>query len=333
MTRNLLCSNWYLRPAPRGTEQHMPRPSHVVIAALTGSIASSASAQPLSDDFESYDVGSLPGTPWQDISTRIDNPTIPAPTASVINTTGADGSPTRAVQIVDERGTSSGIFADIQPADHHVFRMDVRIDQFSDVQGAWPGGIGLLQDENAADFNGDPQAVLYAWQDRRWHLFIKNSPAGAPNSSFDLLLAGLPRINVGRWYTLELEVDTQAGAFNASVFNGGNRRTHRRRLARLYELGPGVRPIRRDLCVRRRHRRRRIVRRRQHLRQSDVHPRVIDRNFRRSVGGYGRGQKAIKYEPDFTPRATRRACVSWSSHRCEAALPVRSLPSPRRGHR
>lgn len=179
------------------------------------------SAQSFSDDFESYDVGSLPGTTWLDISTRIDNPTVPAPSALVVDTTGPDGSSTKAVRIVDAIGTSSGVLAEIARADRHVMRMDVRIDQFSDASGTWPGGIGFLQDEGAADFNGDPQAVLYAWQDRRWHLFIKNGPAGSP-SGIDMLITGAPRIRPGLWYTLKLEVDTLTGEFDASVFNAAS---------------------------------------------------------------------------------------------------------------
>jgi hypothetical protein len=175
-------------------------------------------AQPIADDFENYDIGGLPGSPWQDIATRIDNPTVPSPSAFVLDTSGPGGAPTRAIQIVDAIGTSSGVLAEVRPADRHVFRMDVRIDQFSDAQGTWPGGIGLLQDEGAADFNGDPQAVLYAWQDRRWHLFVKNGPAGS-QTGMDILISGVPRINPGTWYTLQLEVDSQTGTFDASVFN------------------------------------------------------------------------------------------------------------------
>lgn len=181
----------------------------------------SVSAQSFDDDFESYDVGELPGAPWLDISTRIDNPTVPSPSALVVDTTGPDGSPTKAVQIVDEIGTSSGVLSEIAHADRHVMRMDVRIDQFSDASGAWPGGIGFLQDEGAADFNGDPQAVLYAWQDRRWHLFIKNAPASS-TSGIDMLITGAPRIRPGTWYTLELKVDTQIGEFDASVFDAAS---------------------------------------------------------------------------------------------------------------
>lgn len=184
-------------------------------------LAHTAFAQPLSDDFESYAPGGLPGAPWQDITARIDSPTVPSPTAFVFDTTGPDGLSTRAVQIVDAIGTSSGILTEIEPTTSHTLRMDVRIDQFSDAQGAWPGGIGLLQDEGAADFNGDPQAVIYAWQDRRWHLFVKNGPAGT-QTGFDVFITGAPRINPGTWYTLQLDADTTTGVFNASVFDAAS---------------------------------------------------------------------------------------------------------------
>lgn len=202
-------------------EVGVQRSSFVLVVGFSLLVSLPAMSQPLVDDFESYSLGDLPGAPWQDITSRLDSPTVPSPTAFVLDTTGPDGLPTKAVQIVDAIGTSSGIVSEIQPATTHSLRMDVRIDQFSDAQGAWPGGIGLLQDEGAADFNGDPQAVIYAWQDQRWHMFVKNGPAGT-QTGIDVVISGVPRITLGSWYSLQLDADTTSGVFNASVFDAAS---------------------------------------------------------------------------------------------------------------
>ncbi|MFT5423955.1 MAG: hypothetical protein ACI89L_001747 [Phycisphaerales bacterium] len=189
-----------------------------LITLCLGSLALPALGQAFTDDFEGYDTGQLPGSPWVDVNTRIDNPTVASPSARVVNTTGPDGEPTRAVRTAREFGTSSGILREINPAESHSLTMDVRIDRFTDAPGInWPGGIGFLQDLGAEDLNQDPQAILYAYSDQRWHLFIKNG--GANGTGIDLLLNATPTIQLAKWYTLQVDANTETGAFSATVYD------------------------------------------------------------------------------------------------------------------
>lgn len=189
-----------------------------LIVLCLGSLALPASGQAFTDDFESYEPGGLPGGGWLDINTRIDNPTIETPTAAVRASTGAQGEATQIVRVAREFGSSSGILREINPATSHSLTMDVRIDRFTDAPGVnWPGGIGFLQDLGAEDFNQDPQAILYAFSDQRWHLFIKNG--GVDGTGIDLLLDTTPTIQLAKWYTLRVDANTQTGAFSATVFD------------------------------------------------------------------------------------------------------------------
>lgn len=192
------------------------------VIAIAGATTGHAAGQIYFENFESYELGQSPGGGWQSTNARIDNPTTPSPNAVVIDTIGADGRPTQAIQVVDAIGTSSGIVRDVKPVDFQQFQMDVRIDQFSNASGSWPGGIGFLKDEGADDFNRDPQAVLYAWEDRRWHLFIKNSDS-SQDEAVDIVIPGLPPIELGRWYTLYLDANSETGRFTAAVYDGATR--------------------------------------------------------------------------------------------------------------
>lgn len=174
-------------------------------------------AQPLSDGFESYPAGDLPGGRWRDIWERLDEPTVPPPTAVVIETTGADGTATRAVRNVDALGTSTGVYAAVEPTKNHSLTLDVRVDQFSDAQVSWPIAVGYLQDLGASDFNNDPQAVVYTWKDRKWHLFVKNN-SQVPGGIDVRIPAGA--VVEGAWYRVRLDADTETGAFYAAVFDG-----------------------------------------------------------------------------------------------------------------
>lgn len=190
------------------------------LAALLGAAAGSAANNVYYESFESYQLGAVPGGGWTDTNARIDDPRTPSPNAVVIDTIGANGQATKAVQIVDSIGTSSGIIREVAPTHFQQLQMDVRIDQFSDANRTWPGGIGLIKDMGADDLNKDPQAVLYAWEDRQWHFFVKNGDADTPGQAIDFVIPGLAPIELGRWYTLYVDADSNTGRFTAAVYDG-----------------------------------------------------------------------------------------------------------------
>ncbi len=174
-----------------------------------------ASATIISETFETYTPGTLPGGAWRDIAGSITNPTVPSPTGSVIETAGADGAGTRAFQISRLRGTSQGIIADIEVADMHRLEADVRIDAHPTpvFYGDWNASIGFIQDRGIApDINENPQGVVYVY-DGRWRFFGATVFGG---NAIDVLLSDAPVV-AGEWYHVRLDADTTDGSFDVLI--------------------------------------------------------------------------------------------------------------------
>ncbi|MEM9661603.1 MAG: hypothetical protein AAF937_04765 [Planctomycetota bacterium] len=168
----------------------------------------------LEDPFEAYGVGSLPGGPWGDVSSRIVSPTVASPTAAVIETTDAFGLPTRAIQTVDSIGTSSGVLSGFSPVNASRVTADVRIDQFTNVRrgATWSAAVGFLQDTGSDDFNTGPQAVVYAAVGApEYRVFVKND-----GNSFDFAIPGAA-VTLDSWVTIDIAMDAAAGSVVASV--------------------------------------------------------------------------------------------------------------------
>lgn len=168
----------------------------------------------LEDDFEGYTPDALPGGPWVDVTTRIDNPTVPSPSATVINTTDPFGNPTQALQTVDAIGTSSGILSEFTPVRSSMLSADLRIDQFTDVRrgATWSAAVGFLQDSLVDDLNSGPQAVIYASIGApTFRVFVLND-----GNAFDFEIPG-STVELGTWVSVELSLDSLAGTLDASV--------------------------------------------------------------------------------------------------------------------
>lgn len=170
-------------------------------------------------DFETDAPGALPGTPWRDVVELVGKPNVPSPTAVVIDTLDPWGEPTRAVQTVESVGTSQGIWfpADLGP--NPDLRVRVRIDQFGSAdQVTWPMAVGFTANVSEGDLNNEPQAVVYAYNDARWYIFIL--PGGglpAVNGMFQA-----PPIELGQWYRIRLQADLATGAFTVRIRNAQN---------------------------------------------------------------------------------------------------------------
>jgi hypothetical protein len=181
-----------------------------------GCLSAVAAGSPLlSDDFEAQALGAFPGDPWRDVSEMIASPTLPPNTGSVIETTGADGTLTRAYQIDTGTGTSTGLLADVGTRRVHSISADMRIDQLparNNLQ-VWTSALGLFQESAAADLNFGPQAVVYASRGR-WYCYIANG-LGSSNSLNTLLSSDAVR--EGLWYGVSLTADTLTGSFHVTV--------------------------------------------------------------------------------------------------------------------
>lgn len=178
--------------------------------------SSGGESESFGESFEDVLVGGQPGAPWLDIVERIDDPSVPSPTAAVIDTIGADGEPTQALQLQDAIGTSQGIFAEIDPAAHHHVTANIRIDQYTDaVDGmSWPIAVGLAQSGVGGDPSDDPHALVSVLTDGSWHLRILNGPSGDPELDMTLLF---PEVQLDRWYQVSLEAETATGSFRVEL--------------------------------------------------------------------------------------------------------------------
>jgi hypothetical protein len=177
-------------------------------------VASTVHAGIISDDFESYEVGSFPGGQWHDIFGRSVGSSAEAPTMSIIETTDAHGNATRAAQTHREGGTN-GLYADIDDSSIHNLSMDVRIDAMPTANTGWPVGVGYSRYSGEGDVNANPHAVIYAWAGRVWNLFIK---PGEGRDPVDLRITG-SNFTVGTWYNVSLNVNSETGEFQAEIHN------------------------------------------------------------------------------------------------------------------
>ena len=196
----------------------MPMRTHRFALVGLVTLAQNAAAQPvlLDDDFESYQAGSLPDGPWSDVTSRIDAPTVPSPSATVIDTTDAFGNPTRALQTVDAIGTSSGVLAEFAPVAASRLSVDVRIDQFTNVRSGatWSIAVGYLQDSAVDDLNLGPQAVVYAAIGApTYRVFVFND-----GIAYDFAIPGAT-ITLGSWVNIDLAIDSAIGSLEASVID------------------------------------------------------------------------------------------------------------------
>jgi hypothetical protein len=173
-----------------------------------------ASAGPITDDFESYAVGSFPSATWLDMSIAT-NPPLPAPTGSVIQTNGRDGLPTRAFQVSLTSGSSQGLIAEIAPGRHHMVSADMRVDVHQPTPrfGNWEAAIGFFNDRGTpADINTEPQAVVYVYQQRWWFYAVSNPS----RSSYNVQLSDVP-VAAGDWFGVSFAIDALTGDAHVSI--------------------------------------------------------------------------------------------------------------------
>lgn len=174
----------------------------------------SAAGDIFSDDFESYPANSFPGGNWQDIDSRVVDNQTPGPTMNVIDTFDAFGNPTRAIQSSRVSGTN-GVFADIESSRFHSMSVDMRIDSTPQTN-SWPMAVGFTQQTAAGqDINRQSQAVVYAWSNRRFFLFVSQEFGGP---AANLVLPGFT-FSEDTWYTVSLTTDTELGSFSASILD------------------------------------------------------------------------------------------------------------------
>ena len=172
----------------------------------------------ITDNFQSYPVGSFPAPQWSDVGAVLPEPPVaPLPSATVITTTDAFGNTTQALSTIGALAASKGIFAPIPVSLTYSLAADVRVDRYSDHSDSttsdWAMQLTFAQ-VGIRNFATTPQAGIYASSlTQGWRLFLISSNGGAASADTDLGGAA----SVGTWYRLELTLDVNTGAFHSRV--------------------------------------------------------------------------------------------------------------------
>jgi hypothetical protein len=180
----------------------------VVLLAWVG-----ASAGTISDNFESYALGTFPSPTWLDAGVPFADPRTPIPSATVVATTDAFGHPTQALQIANAVSYSRGIYAPVAISTQYSLAADIRVDQYSDhpanTVSDWAMQLTFAQ-AGAGNFAFIPQAGIYASSlTGRWRLFSQ----GAVFADIDL---GVPA-SIGTWYYVQLSFDVGTATFHSVI--------------------------------------------------------------------------------------------------------------------
>ena len=183
-----------------------------VVAFLVG--VPSASAGAIIDDFEGQILGAFPSG-WLDVGAVDPGSTSPDPSAIVVSTTDAFGSPTQALSISEAFAASSGIYQVIPNNSFVEISVDVRVDRFSSPSvtntADWPIDITLSQRRGTTDFAGVPSMGVYAASaSGTWNSFIVTD-----NLSY-IPDFGVP-VDLGTWYRVELGLNTMDGIMSTVI--------------------------------------------------------------------------------------------------------------------
>jgi hypothetical protein len=191
----------------------------VILAALAvcSAISGNSAQAVVTDNFESYTVGTFPSPLWQDVGTVLPDPPIPPiPSAFVTATTDAFGAPTQALSTVGDLASAKGIYTPVPVSSSYALGADVRVDRYSD-NPAFPTSDWAMQltfaQVGVSGFAGTPQAGIYASSlTEGWRLFLISSNGG-PFADIDLLAPA----NLSTWYHLDLNLDATTGTFHSVI--------------------------------------------------------------------------------------------------------------------
>jgi hypothetical protein len=179
-------------------------------------LAGVAIAAPISDNFQSYALGSFPSPTWLDAGAVVADPRTPVPSAFVVATTDAFGNPTQALAIANAVSFSRGIYASVPVSSAYTLTADIRVDQYSDHPGAtaedWAMQLTFAQ-AGVDNFAFTPQAGIYASSfTGGWRLFVIPAASG-PGVDLDL---GVPA-TVGTWYNVHLDLLVGTATFHSVI--------------------------------------------------------------------------------------------------------------------
>lgn len=185
----------------------------LVVLALGLLVVTPAFATGISDNFESYTVGTFPSPTWNDVGTVFTAPGQTLPSAFVVNTTDAFGNATQALGLRDEVDPSRGIYATVNVSSFYSLAADIRVDRYSvnsdGTASDWAMQLTFAE-AGLDNFAYTTQAGIYASSlTNGWRLFV----IGGPGADIDL---GVPA-TVGTWYHVQLDFDSTTNTFHSVI--------------------------------------------------------------------------------------------------------------------
>ena len=189
----------------------------VLLGIAVATLSTPAIAQ-VSDDFESYAIGTLPSPKWYDAGAVLPGyRTPPFPSAYVFGTTDKHGNATQAVTTVGDLSQSKGIYAPVPISNHYSLFADVRVDRYSDHPTSPPEDWAMQLTfgiNGVCNWSCTPQAGIYASSlTGRWRLYTLTATVV---DDFDLGILATP----GIWYTVAQALDVNNGIFHSQIWDG-----------------------------------------------------------------------------------------------------------------
>jgi hypothetical protein len=186
----------------------------MVVLALGLLVVTPAFATGISDNFESYTLGTFPSPTWLDAGTVLPPTGQTFPSASVVSTTDAFGNATQALGLRDEVDPSRGIYANVPVSAMYSLTADIRVDRYSDMPDSTADDWAMqltFAEAGVDNFAYTPQAGIYASsQTGGWRFFLIGNTTSA---DIDL---GQKAI-IGTWYTVQLNFDVANSKFHSVI--------------------------------------------------------------------------------------------------------------------
>lgn len=190
--------------------------------ALAGLILTAAASVPataqVSDDFQSYVLGTLPSPTWYDAGAVLPGYRVPGfPSGYIVNTFDKHGNATQAVATTSDLADSKGIFAYVPISNLYSLFADVRVDQYSNnaYGPASDWAIQLTFGQNGvSNWAYTPQAGIYASSlTGGWRLYVVTNSVA---QDIDLGIQAL----TGTWYTVAQSLNVTTGEFHSRIWDG-----------------------------------------------------------------------------------------------------------------
>ncbi|MCC6678469.1 MAG: hypothetical protein IT436_15145 [Phycisphaerales bacterium] len=174
----------------------------------------------ISDDFESYSIGSFPFH-WQDVGFRdlAHGGSSAVPSVTVQSTIGPFGTPTQVARTIDS-DQGNGLFIELAHSPIYTMSGDFRVEQYQEgataTVSSWAVQIGFVDTTSPDTFATIPQVGPYACaQTGGWRLFAIYQDPSLSGVDMDLGVSATP----GVWYHLDVSLVVATGVFHTRILD------------------------------------------------------------------------------------------------------------------